>query len=121
MRLNDGRHVTYCGNIHPSDGLDDVLANLERYAVPLKARLAPEGSFGTGLRLSGAGSAGPRPPRLADNGTRGEFPPRIPWSPLMMFDHCAVRVTRQMEPEPIWYTYGGLPCSARAMSTSTTP
>jgi hypothetical protein len=56
MRLNDGRHLTYCGNIHPSDGLDDVLANLERYAVPLKARLAQTAPFGLGLRLSGAES-----------------------------------------------------------------
>jgi hypothetical protein len=27
--------LTYCTNIHPSNGWDDVLANLHRYAPPL--------------------------------------------------------------------------------------
>ena len=40
MRLDpDGFfQLTYCTNIHPSNGWDDVLANLRRYALPLKAR-----------------------------------------------------------------------------------
>ena len=52
MRLNK-QHVTYCTNIHPSSGLEEVTANLERYAVPLKAEFAPNIPFGIGLRLSG--------------------------------------------------------------------
>jgi hypothetical protein len=52
-----GLQLTYCTNIHPSNGWSEVLANLERYAVPLKQRLAPEEPFGIGLRLSGAESA----------------------------------------------------------------
>lgn len=46
-------HLTYCTNIHPSDGWEAVLANLERHALPLKARFSPERPFGIGLRLSG--------------------------------------------------------------------
>ncbi|MDP9352016.1 MAG: xylose isomerase, partial [Chloroflexota bacterium] len=46
-------HLTYCTNIHPSNGWEAVLANLGRYAPPLRERLAPEESFGIGLRLSG--------------------------------------------------------------------
>ena len=58
MRLGpDGFfHLTYCTNIHPSNGWDDVLASLRRYAPPLKARFSPKGPFGIGLRLSGVES-----------------------------------------------------------------
>ena len=55
MRLKNsgGVQLTYCTNIHPSNGLSEVLDNLKHYALPLKARLAPEAPFGIGLRLSG--------------------------------------------------------------------
>ena len=53
MRLSSNLHLTYCTNIHPSTGLADVKANLERYAVPLRERLSPGQPFGLGLRLSG--------------------------------------------------------------------
>lgn len=58
MRLGSDEffHLTYCTNIHPSNGWDDVLANLRRHAPPLKARFAPDTPFGIGLRLSGAES-----------------------------------------------------------------
>ena len=52
MRLNK-QHFTYCTNIHPSRGLQEVTASLERYAVPLKAEFASDEPFGIGLRLSG--------------------------------------------------------------------
>ncbi|WP_420594086.1 metabolite traffic protein EboE [Deinococcus sp.] len=53
MQLASELHLTYCTNIHPSTGLADVKANLERYAVPLRERLAAGQPFGLGLRLSG--------------------------------------------------------------------
>ena len=58
MRLeaDDDFHLTYCTNIHPSHGWDDVLASLRQYAPPLKARFAPDAPFGIGLRLSGEAS-----------------------------------------------------------------
>ncbi|MCC6313343.1 MAG: metabolite traffic protein EboE [Thermomicrobiales bacterium] len=58
MRLgSDGFFdLTYCTNIHPSTGWEDVLANVRRYALPLKARFAPDAPFAVGLRLSGAES-----------------------------------------------------------------
>jgi hypothetical protein len=58
MRLDpDGFfQLTYCTNIHPSNGWDDVLASLRRYAPPLKARFAPDAPLGIGLRLSGVES-----------------------------------------------------------------
>lgn len=57
MRLAGGVQLTYCTNIHPSSGMGEVRANLERYAVPLKERLSPDAPFGIGLRLSGQESA----------------------------------------------------------------
>lgn len=55
MRIgSDGRfQLTYCTNIHPSDGWPAALANLQRYGPALRARLAPGQPFGIGLRLSG--------------------------------------------------------------------
>ena len=54
MRLpnRDDFQLTYCTNIHPANGWDAVLTNLERYAPPLKARFSPSAPFGLGLRLS---------------------------------------------------------------------
>jgi sugar phosphate isomerase/epimerase len=48
----DGRHLTYCTNIHAADGWDAVFANIRRYAPALKARFSPSAPFGVGLRLS---------------------------------------------------------------------
>jgi sugar phosphate isomerase/epimerase len=45
--------LTYCTNVHPSNGWNQVFANLQQYAPALKARFAPEKPFGIGLRLSG--------------------------------------------------------------------
>ncbi|HEY8483704.1 MAG TPA: metabolite traffic protein EboE [Longimicrobiales bacterium] len=45
-------HLTYCTNIHPGESWPEVRANLERYTLAVKARLAPEQPFGVGLRLS---------------------------------------------------------------------
>src|SRR5216684_2960105 len=58
MRLGDDGFfgLTYCTNIHPAVGWQQVLASLERYAPALKTRLAPDTPFGIGLRLSGAES-----------------------------------------------------------------
>lgn len=46
-------HLTYCTNIHPSNGWAQVRQNLERYTLALKNQLAPTAAFGIGLRLSG--------------------------------------------------------------------
>jgi sugar phosphate isomerase/epimerase len=47
-------HLTYCTKIHPGHGWEELFGNLRRYAPDLKARLAPAGAFGLGLRLSAA-------------------------------------------------------------------
>lgn len=57
MQLPGGVQLTYCTNLHAASSLDEVRANLDRYAVPLKARLSPNAPFGIGLRLSGQESA----------------------------------------------------------------
>jgi sugar phosphate isomerase/epimerase len=45
-------HLTYCTNIHAGESWPEVRANLERYVVAVKARVAPDRPFGVGLRLS---------------------------------------------------------------------
>jgi hypothetical protein len=51
-------HLTYCTNIHPAHGWDNVSATLGRYAPALRARFAPESDFGVGLRLSAVDARG---------------------------------------------------------------
>lgn len=59
-------HLTYCTNVHPGETWDEVRANLERYVVAVKARIAPDRRFGVGLRLSaGAAEALAKPGELA--------------------------------------------------------
>jgi TonB family protein len=45
-------HLSYCTNIHPGESWAEVRANLERYLVPVRERVAPGRPFGVGLRLS---------------------------------------------------------------------
>lgn len=45
-------HLTYCTNIHPGNGWQEVYANLQRYVPALQTQFAPHKSFGIGLRLS---------------------------------------------------------------------
>lgn len=45
-------HLTYCTNIHPGETWPEVRANLARYLVPVRERVAPGVPFGVGLRLS---------------------------------------------------------------------
>ena len=54
---NNFFQLTYCTNIHPGNGWDEVYANLQRYVPVLKDRLAPHDLFGLGLRLSGRESS----------------------------------------------------------------
>ncbi len=45
-------HLTYCTNIHAGESWAEVRANLEQHVTAVKARIAPQASFGVGLRLS---------------------------------------------------------------------
>lgn len=45
-------HLTYCTNIHPGNGWNEVFANLQKFVPTVKSRFAPSSPFGIGLRLS---------------------------------------------------------------------
>lgn len=49
-----GVHLTYCSNIHPGETWAQTRANVRERITAVKARVAPEQSFGVGLRLSAA-------------------------------------------------------------------
>jgi sugar phosphate isomerase/epimerase len=49
---NDEFHLSYCTNIHPGESWSEVYENMTTYLPTLKRRLAPDDSFGVGLRLS---------------------------------------------------------------------
>lgn len=46
-------HLTYCTNIHAGETWDEIRTNLDRYVLAVKKLVAPDQSFGVGLRLSG--------------------------------------------------------------------
>src|SRR5437763_8308295 len=54
MRLvSRGRpHLTYNTNLHAGETWPEVRANIERYVLAVKAKVAPDRRFGVGLRLS---------------------------------------------------------------------
>lgn len=45
-------HLGYCSNIHPGETWAEVYSNLKKFIPQIKTHLAPEKSFGIGLRLS---------------------------------------------------------------------
>lgn len=47
-------HLTYCLNIHPGETWTENFAAIREKAMRVKARVAPNGPFGLGLRLSRA-------------------------------------------------------------------
>lgn len=68
MNIGNGYHLTYCSNIHPGEEWEKVFANLKSHIPALKAKLAPDKSFGIGLRLSDVASR-----ELIKNDTLAEF------------------------------------------------
>jgi len=54
LKTPDGRAIPLCYsmNVHPGEGLDDVLGAIEKFVVPLKQRLGVQGDFAVGLRLA---------------------------------------------------------------------
>jgi sugar phosphate isomerase/epimerase len=59
-------HLSYCTNIHPGESWSEVRANLERYLVPVRERVAPGQPFGVGLRLSGESARALAAPDVLD-------------------------------------------------------
>lgn len=53
LRHADGSiiHLAYCSNVHPADDLDGVVAQLERYAAPVRERLGVD-ALGVGLWIA---------------------------------------------------------------------
>ncbi len=56
MRIGSEFHLTYCTNIHPGEGWEQVASSLAEYGPRLKQRIAPDTQFGIGLRLSNQAS-----------------------------------------------------------------
>jgi hypothetical protein len=46
------RHLTYCTNIHPSKGWEQLFANLQQYVPAVREKVAPDSRFGIGLCFS---------------------------------------------------------------------
>ncbi len=47
--LGPGSIVGYCTNVHPAGSCDELLRNLQRYTLPVKQRVCPDGAMGVGL------------------------------------------------------------------------
>src|SRR2546430_287668 len=53
LRHADGQtvHLSYCTNVHPGERLDEIVAQLDTYAVPVRERLGVD-RLGLGLWLA---------------------------------------------------------------------
>ena len=51
MKIN-GKHWTYCTNVHPGETLEQTIHNIKNYVIPVKNHVSPAKPFGLGLRLS---------------------------------------------------------------------
>lgn len=52
MKLRAGHHLAYSTNVHPGETWSETLSALEQFTLPVRAAIAPNESFGIGLRLS---------------------------------------------------------------------
>lgn len=65
--------LTYCTNVHPGETLADVERSLDRFVVPLRARLVRERSAGDGDLPLGLWFSAATARELADAGRRARF------------------------------------------------
>ncbi len=63
---DSGSHLTYCTNIHPSEGWPDVREILRRRLPAVKARVCADDDFGVGLRLAASAAAALTDPAALD-------------------------------------------------------
>jgi sugar phosphate isomerase/epimerase len=61
-RLPGHVNLTYCTNIHAGERWPDIRASLDAHVPAIKAAVAPDRTFGIGLRLSGEAAASARQP-----------------------------------------------------------
>jgi hypothetical protein len=52
MRLRAGHHLAYSTNVHPGETWNATFRALQEFTLPVRASVAPNASFGIGLRLS---------------------------------------------------------------------
>jgi len=52
MRLNSGQDFSYCMNVHPGEGLDDMTHAIRTYVPQIRRALCPDAPFGLGLRVA---------------------------------------------------------------------
>ena len=51
MKLNHGLHLAYCTNVHRGETWAETFSTLERYTLPIRARVAAGLPYAIGLRL----------------------------------------------------------------------
>lgn len=68
MLIQNKYHLSYCSNIHPGEDWEQTYNSLKTYLPKIKKEVAPETSFGIGLRLSNQASLG-----LAEGSNLKEF------------------------------------------------
>jgi len=57
VKVAPSTHLAYCTNIHPAETWEETFAALKTHPLAVRDRLAPEGAFGIGLRLSAQAAA----------------------------------------------------------------
>ena len=68
MKLRHGIHLAYCTNVHRGETWAETLGTLEKFTLPVRARVAPGQPYAIGLRLGDRASR-----ELAEPGTLRDF------------------------------------------------
>ena len=50
--MNEGSKIGYCTNVHAGVTIEQVKANLQKHAIPVKRLFRPDSAMGIGLWLS---------------------------------------------------------------------
>ncbi|WGQ11327.1 metabolite traffic protein EboE [Pedobacter gandavensis] len=80
MKIKDNAHLTYCTNIHSGESWKEVFASLQKYTLPVKAKISPSAPFGIGLRLSNESAL-----TLQEEGTMAAFKQWLQENDLYVF------------------------------------
>jgi hypothetical protein len=52
VKLNHGRHLAYCTNVHRGETWRETFDSLKNYSLAVREKICPRGPFAIGLRLS---------------------------------------------------------------------
>ncbi len=66
MRLKTGQDFSYCMNVHPGEGVEDIRAAVMRAVPDIRKTLCPDAPFGLGLRVASEAALALQTPKIRE-------------------------------------------------------